>query len=341
MVLGTFCVVCALVSLAFCTQFYQFLLAHALYGIAGTIVYSPATAISGHWFLKKRSTAVGIIVCGSGLGGVVYPVFLKNLFDRMSFRDSMLIIAAFNFALMLPACIFMKSRLPPRQPPSYKALAGPLKEAGYTFLVAGSGLYLLNVFTPYFNAPVLAQSNSLPPNIAQYSVAILQAGSFVGRAAAGVLADYFGVWNVFGTMLFGSAISVFAFWTPTVGVAPAIVGMVLFGIFSGGWFTLCAAACATISPVTEIGMRLGMLWTAAGIPILVGPVVAGLLVTAGGDKFTYAGIFCGITFLIASLVTLAPRFVPLLKSRADNETDGGESVMSTTTTASPMDEQEK
>lgn len=80
--LGTLFSVSALIALAFCQEYYQFLLAHMLYGISGSLVYSPATAISGHWFLRRRSTAVGIIVCGSGLGGVIYPVMLKSLFDR-------------------------------------------------------------------------------------------------------------------------------------------------------------------------------------------------------------------------------------------------------------------
>lgn len=163
-----------------------------------------------------------------------------------------------------------------------KALVRPWKQADYAFLVLGSGVYMLNVFTPYFNAPIFASSNNLPPNLAAYSIAILQAGSFIGRAGAGILADYFGVWNVFGAMTFGSAITILAFWTPCpVGTAPAIIGMVLFGIFSGGWFTLVAAACATISPVSEIGMRLGMLWSAAGIPVLVGPVISGCECSAG------------------------------------------------------------
>jgi MFS family permease len=203
--------------------------------------------------------------------------------------------------------MFMKSRLPPRAPPPLAALKAPWKERGYALLVLGSGIFMLNIFSPYFNAPVLAASNGMPDNVTQYAVAILQAGSFVGRAAAGVLADRFGLWNVFGTMLFGSAVTVFTLWTPQVGTAPAILGMVLFGFFSGGWFTLCAAACASISPVSEIGMRLGMLWAAAGVPILVGPVVSGFLVTLDGDKFVYAGIFCGVTSLIGAVVTLAPR----------------------------------
>jgi fucose permease len=59
------------------------MLAHAACGLAASILYSPATAVAGHWFMRKRSTAVGIVVCGSGLGGAIYPIALKRLIDEL------------------------------------------------------------------------------------------------------------------------------------------------------------------------------------------------------------------------------------------------------------------
>ena len=39
--------------------------------------------------------------------------------------------------------------------------------------------------------------------------------------------------------------------------------------------TLCAATVASISPVRELGMRLGCLWTLAAIGFVCGPIIAG------------------------------------------------------------------
>lgn len=181
------------------------------------------------------------------------------------------------------------------------------------------------MFSPYFDAPIMAEANHLPPNVSGYSIAILQAGSFVGRATSGIMADRFGVWRVYlGMALFAAGV-LFAFWcaTPMPTVA-ACFGMALYGFASGAWITLVSAVTAAISPTSEIGMRIGMVWTAVSLPILVGPVICGLLVEMAHGKFTYAGIFCGATYLLGAGVTVIPQVVGVLRHRAPGESHAGE-----------------
>ncbi|WWD16091.1 hypothetical protein CI109_100516 [Kwoniella shandongensis] len=311
-VMGTTLSVAALIALAFCKEYYQFILAHAAFGLSGSILYSPATAVVGHWFMRRRSTAVGIVVCGSGLAGVIYPIALKKLFDQTSYRNTLLIIAGMNAVLMLPAWFYLKARLPPRAPPPLKSLLGPWKDIKYTCLVIGSCIVMLNFFSPYFNAPILASSNQLSDNLSSYSIPILQAGSFFGRALSGVLADAFGVWTIFITMTIGSSISIFAFWVASpITPAAAVVGLVAYGFFSGAWLALVAASTGAISPTREFGMRLGMLWSLTSIPGLIGPVICGILVSSNGDIFKYAGIFIGCSHLVGVFVISGPRLVEI------------------------------
>lgn len=102
------------------------------------------------------------------------------------------------------------------------------------------------------------------------------AGSVVGRLASGVLADRIGVWYVFGSIGFTTAVVLFAFWTPpSIGTAPTVIGLVTYGWVSGSWFALVGSATASISPVEEVGMRIGMLISCLSVPSLIGPVIAG------------------------------------------------------------------
>lgn len=130
--------------------------------------------------------------------------------------------------------------------------------------------------SPTFSALTYAQSNGVPDHISIYSIAILQAGSVVGRLGSGVLADTVGVMKVWCSIGFASAIVMFAFWTPPgIGIAPTLIGLLLWGVLNGGWFTLAGSATAAVSPLEETGMRFGMLITCLAIPSLVGPVISG------------------------------------------------------------------
>lgn len=65
------------------TQFWHFFLSFLSFGVAGSLAYAPSGAVVAHWFLRKRSTAIGIVICGSGIGGIIYPFMLEKLFQRL------------------------------------------------------------------------------------------------------------------------------------------------------------------------------------------------------------------------------------------------------------------
>ncbi|KAK4686394.1 hypothetical protein P7C73_g3739, partial [Tremellales sp. Uapishka_1] len=332
----------ALFGLAFCKEYYQFLLAHALVGFAASLLYSPATAVAGHWFLRRRSTAVGFVVCGSGLGGVIYPIALKRLLGELSFRNSILVIAGMNAVLLFPSWFYLRARLPPRTPPPWITLLGPWQEADYLFLGIGAFIFtikwvtdvlnypkahLCSFFVPYFQALTLATANNLPTELAGYTLAILQAGSFVGRASSGILADKFGVWNIFIGSGFLSAIDMFAFWTSNkIGTAATIIGMFIYGVSSGAWLTLVAATCGSISPTREFGMRLGMLWSVTAFSDIIGPVVCGIIINMQGGQFTWTGVFCGCTFTVATFVLFAPKMARRIRRLRTPEPDPGKDL---------------
>lgn len=146
-VVALFCLACKLrlssydhrtdPNLQVCKEYYQFILAHLLFGIAGGIVYNPCTSCVAHWFLRKRATAVGLILCGSGLGGVLLPIMLSRLFPQIGFRNSVLVLAGVATILFLPSWFTVKARLPPKKGVPWSHVTKPWREARYTVFVLG------------------------------------------------------------------------------------------------------------------------------------------------------------------------------------------------------------
>jgi MFS family permease len=60
------------------------MLAHAMYGLGATLLYTPGISVTSHWFKKRRSSAMGLVICGAGIGGVLYPIMFRELFARLS-----------------------------------------------------------------------------------------------------------------------------------------------------------------------------------------------------------------------------------------------------------------
>lgn len=93
-------------------------------------------------------------------------------------------------------------------------------------------------FSPYFYANDFALSQGVPPHVATYATAILNAGSFTGRALSGPMAERYGVIEVFIGSGVAGGITVLALWSSrAVGTAGSIIGLYLYGLFGGELIT--------------------------------------------------------------------------------------------------------
>lgn len=313
---GSVFAICGMFAMAFGKKYYQIFLSHLCFGFGSGLIWPTVTAIGGHWFSTRRGMAIGIIVGGSGLGGVVYPIMIKRLLRSLSFRDTILIVAGMSAALMLPSWVLVKSRLPKRKPVPWSRLRHPWKDTRYAFFAVGCSFYMFNWMSPMFNAPIISRANRVSPWVADYSIAIMSAGGFFGRTISGLLADWFGVWNVFGTTSFLTAVVVFAFYIPCpIGDAAVVVAFLLYGWVSGAWLTLVSAVIASISPVEEVGLRIGIAWSVCGPTMIAGPVICGALIAEDNDRFTYAAAFCGATFTVSSFLAIGPRMLQVVRGR--------------------------
>uniref|UniRef100_A0A5K3EX04 Monocarboxylate transporter 14 n=1 Tax=Mesocestoides corti TaxID=53468 RepID=A0A5K3EX04_MESCO len=72
---------------------------HGTLGIIGGIgfglIYLPAIATVGHWFKRRRPFAVGLALCGSGVGTVIGGQVLPLLVNWFTWSGTLIVLAAF------------------------------------------------------------------------------------------------------------------------------------------------------------------------------------------------------------------------------------------------------
>ncbi|KAK6603393.1 riboflavin transporter MCH5 [Botrytis cinerea] len=83
---GSVVILLALFMTSICKEYYQFFLAQGfLLGIGIASILLPAFTIAAQHFTTYRGLALGIVVSGSSLGGVIWPIALNRLLTEVGF----------------------------------------------------------------------------------------------------------------------------------------------------------------------------------------------------------------------------------------------------------------
>lgn len=83
--------------------------------------------------------------------------------------------------------------------------------------------------------------------------------------------------------------------------------------------SLGAACCAQVSPVREFGIRLGMMWSCAALPVLAGPQITGVIIEHENGGFTGAMVFSGVTIVAGSVGSFAVVFAKKIRRRLNRQ----------------------
>lgn len=112
---GTFLLVLAFCMLSLCKEYYQIFLCHAtLMAMGMDLMFIVPMGAVGQWFFLKRGLAFGILMTGSSIGAIVWPVIIANLPARIGFPWTVRLIALLIGILGTVSAMLVKTRLPPR-----------------------------------------------------------------------------------------------------------------------------------------------------------------------------------------------------------------------------------
>ncbi|THU98498.1 MFS general substrate transporter [Dendrothele bispora CBS 962.96] len=299
-VLYVFCLF--MVSIAHPDQYYQIYLAQGLgMGIGAGLLYVPAVALQSHHWRRRRALAMGIVVTGSSIGGIIFPIMLNQLFEGSTgFAWGVRASGFVVLGLLVIANLLMTENRPksagPAPKPDMKAI---LTDTPYLLSILAVFFLDWGVFFPYFYLQLFSILHGVDPNISFYTLAIMNASSMPGRIIPNGLADRYGPFNAIIPCAAACGILIFALFGVNT-VAGVVVFSILYGFFSGAFLSLCAPCVASMSTnPSEVGwvsVRFGIAFALTGIGALTGTPITGALL---GETFPWskALIWSGVSCL--------------------------------------------
>ncbi|KAE9410229.1 MFS general substrate transporter [Gymnopus androsaceus JB14] len=294
-------------------QIYQQILCQSvLFSVGATFGFFPAIALMSHWFKLKMPYAVGCLVSGASIGGIVYPIMLKTLIPRIGFGWTIRVIALITLLCYLIAVLTIFPRRPTKPLPRFAQLLdfNGFKDPCYLLLAFGCWFAVFAIWNPFFYVGLSADMANPGSPLNGYYLAILCAASIVGRVSPGLIAFRVGSFNLMCISTFVSAALIFAFWYTSFAEANLIAFVVLYGVAAGPFFTLIPPCVASISPIDNVGARLGSMYAFMASACLAGTPIGGLFIkTRNEENFRRMILFSGLMTFVGAIFLLAARMI--------------------------------
>ncbi|KAK5207876.1 hypothetical protein LTR99_004167 [Exophiala xenobiotica] len=307
--IGTFLHVFGLMMTSISTEYYQFMLSQGVCSAIGAcFLFNPAMGCVSTWFFKKRGMAIGIMAAGSSLGGVIFPIIVSHMIRETGFGWAMRTCAFLILFNCIVAILTLRSRIPPSGR-KFEAMAfvRPLAELPMLLTTFAVFFFYWGMFPVMSFITTVANGRGMSLQLAQYLVSILNAGSVFGRTLPGILGDKVGRFNVMIVFCTITIIFILGMWIPGTSNAAQIAFALFFGFSSGAAIGLTPAVIAQISPIREIGIRVGTVFAAGSIGALTGSPIAGALISRDHGKYLYMMLFSGCCCIVGVVFFTAGR----------------------------------
>ncbi|KAG2152567.1 MFS general substrate transporter [Suillus bovinus] len=332
MIVGSLLQSLSLFALSFAKpgQFYlAFMVQGVLAGFGMGLTYGPGIAVISQHFSRKRTLVMSLVTSGSPLGSMIHPIMLNHLLNgTVGFAGGVRASAGFVSALLLIACLCMRTRGSPVPTVSYAVVARQCsREVLFILMTVGSTLFQLGYYFPIFYLQLDSAKHGIDNNFSFYSLVIVNAACFIGRCTTGIIAAYIGVLNL--TIVSSVACSAIIISMIALSdVASVVVLAVAYGYFSGIFIALVVPLVTVLTPpdLSQLGARIGIYCTFAGMyhlalfselltvrecsgfgGLLGGPISGALL----GSQYRWwlASLFSGLVSLVGSLLFVVMRLI--------------------------------
>lgn len=313
---------------------WQFILTQGLLmGLGTCFSYMPAATVAPMWFGKRRGLAMGIILSGTGVGGLVWAPVMHILNENLGFRNALRISGSITTALVVVGALVLdwdpvskqrieaeNARLASRPHSRLRSLwdiplvdmriARSAKFGGQLF---ATFLQSAAYYTPVFFFSAYARTLGYNAREGANFIAINNACNAIGKIGLGILADKFGRINMLLITTVISAIASFVFWMPSTllgaqhletGRGLFVTYSIMYGTFASAYVSLFPAALVEIFGPQNFASVNGILYMARGFGTLAGTPSAGATVHSSSHNVRPNAYF-GMATMISALLMAA------------------------------------
>jgi MCP family monocarboxylic acid transporter-like MFS transporter 10 len=283
------------------------------------------------WFRKKKGFAIGMVASGASIAGLIYPLMIKTLIQKVGFNNAQRYTAILTAVTCLLAILIARPNPahPARKPETWAKVSvwvdtGAFRNNSFAWLCAAIAFLFFGFYAVFFNLEEWAASTGIgykdDPNgggplvvagthpdamRAFWLLSIMNATSTLGRLSSAYLCDHFGAMNVHCFVTTIASLLVLILWTLADTVKAAIGFVVVFGVFSGAVIGLPPASVAHIlgpdpAAQAKLGQWTGMMYSCAAVFALTGPVIAGHLITEFANDFRTVQLWSGACMFISA-----------------------------------------
>jgi MFS family permease len=302
-----------------------------LFGISlGFFGVMTNVVLVSNWFRRLRGTALGIVLTGTSIGGVLIPLAATPLILQFGWRTAMILISLLIWLVLFPAIILLVKNRPAdigllpdgeienngRKPQG----EGQIKESGLTLgealrtpifwvfaLCAALIFYPIFVTSQQFILYLQSAKIGLSAQDAGIAQASLFAVSVGGKFFFGFLSDRFPATRVMlvcCTVMFLATLVLLALTANT-----AFFFLIPFGLGYGGTFVLLQLLVADYFGTKEYGKILGAITVIETIGAAIGGKITGYLADAAGGDYTTAFYGVILTTAMALVLTVLLNFM--------------------------------
>ncbi|KAJ5085338.1 MFS monocarboxylate transporter [Penicillium argentinense] len=300
--LGAFGTILSVMMVSLCEKFWEFMLSQGiLFGISMALAYTPVLGVIGQYFKCRRAAALGIVISGSSLGGVIWPIMLQRLIynPNVGFAWALRIVGFMMLPLLGLTCVLVR---PPkkspacdcdmaagdrrlhecdcnlftsnqeskgaREKPSIAVSSAHLRKPEAVLTCSAFFVIYFGMFTPLFFTASFARAKHFSEDLSFYTISIMNAASLVGRVVPGFLADSYGRFNTCVLVTMSSGIIAFC-WSTVSSLAGLVIFSLAYGFSSGAILSLQQACAAQISTPKTIGRTMGIVMASASLSYVV------------------------------------------------------------------------